>query len=96
MNFCSPENFTSLAKLWYTSKADLNFRILCLSLLSEGLKLPALASPFDAMADLCYTCNEPLVVEIDPDSDVDDGKSPTSPESVPDDVELKCGCHFHW
>jgi hypothetical protein len=49
------------------------------------------------MADLlCATCQEPLVIEVEPDSDVEDSKAPAQVESVPDDVELSCGCHYHW
>lgn len=36
-------------------------------------------------------------MEIEPDSDVEeDGKVPSTTEKVLDDVELSCGCHFHW
>lgn len=48
------------------------------------------------MAGLCTACSEPLLVEIEPDSDVEDSKASMAAESVPDDVELNCGCHFHW
>ena len=54
----------------------------------------------------CAACKEPLTVAVEPDSD-DDGdnrlermtcSSSTAviAETVPDDVELPCGCHFHW
>ncbi|KAJ9607299.1 hypothetical protein H2200_008372 [Cladophialophora chaetospira] len=45
---------------------------------------------------LCASCQEPLVIEIEPDSDVEDSKAPSEVDSVPDDVELSCGCHYHW
>lgn len=51
---------------------------------------------------LCKVCEESLVLRLDPDEDVDDeaGASSAGPstvsESVPDDLELPCGCHFHW
>ena len=49
------------------------------------------------MADQeCSTCHEPLLLEIEADSDVEDSKAPAASESIPDDVELTCGCHFHW
>lgn len=52
----------------------------------------------------CAKCANPLWVEVDPDSDLDDdtqmaGSSSTatdSKERVPDDVTLPCACHFHW
>ncbi|KAF4342720.1 ring finger [Fusarium beomiforme] len=51
---------------------------------------------------LCEACEETLVLRLDPE-DIDDepggfsaaGPS-TSGSSVPDDLELPCGCHFHW
>jgi ferredoxin len=45
---------------------------------------------------LCATCQEPLVLEVEPDSDFEESKAPAQVESVPDDVELSCGCHYHW
>ena len=45
----------------------------------------------------CSTCHEPLLLEIEPDSDVEDSKTPAANESILDDVELNCcACHFHW
>ncbi|CAH0059288.1 unnamed protein product [Clonostachys solani] len=37
----------------------------------------------------CKTCNEALVFRLDDDDDDNDMQ-------VPDDLELRCGCHFHW
>ncbi|KIX06100.1 uncharacterized protein Z518_04074 [Rhinocladiella mackenziei CBS 650.93] len=49
------------------------------------------------MADqICANCQEPLLIEIEPDSDVEDIKATAQVQSVPDDVELSCGCHYHW
>ncbi|KAJ4318105.1 hypothetical protein N0V84_007004 [Fusarium piperis] len=51
---------------------------------------------------LCEVCEESLVLRLDPDEDVDDeaGVASAGPSSVsesfPDDLELPCGCHFHW
>ncbi|KAF2661711.1 hypothetical protein K491DRAFT_700776 [Lophiostoma macrostomum CBS 122681] len=53
---------------------------------------------------VCVTCNNPLILEIEPDDDSDtemgepsSGKAPIpEPTIVPDDVHLNCGCHFHW
>ena len=47
---------------------------------------------------------KPLTVEIEADEDEQyemagssSGKAPAAePETVPDDVQLNCGCHFHW
>ncbi|KAK5990975.1 hypothetical protein PT974_09250 [Cladobotryum mycophilum] len=41
---------------------------------------------------LCEACDEPLVVEID--NEPDDSEIETS--QVPDDLKLRCGCHYHW
>lgn len=38
----------------------------------------------------CKACNEPLLVAIGAE-DSDDEE-----QTVPDDLELTCGCHFHW
>jgi len=53
--------------------------------------------------DICVACHRPLVLEIDDldeDKDVGMGGSSsaaaTAKETVPDDVALSCGCHFHW
>ena len=45
---------------------------------------------------VCEVCHEPLFIEIEPDSEVEDSKTPAQVERVPDDVELSCGCHYHW
>ncbi len=48
--------------------------------------------------DVCESCEDPLLIEIEPDSDSEDNSAASSSalERVPDDVELSCGCHFHW
>lgn len=48
------------------------------------------------MADTCVACQEPLLVDVGADSDVEDSKHVAHHESVLDDVELNCHCHFHW
>lgn len=51
------------------------------------------------MADqICASCHDTLWLEVEPDSDVEDSnsKTPAKTEAVPDDVELSCGCHYHW
>jgi hypothetical protein len=53
---------------------------------------------------VCVACNNPLEVEVDRDSDDEyehgassSSKAPAAaPETVPDDVKMNCGCHFHW
>ncbi|KAH7324444.1 hypothetical protein B0I35DRAFT_348096 [Stachybotrys elegans] len=40
---------------------------------------------------LCKACEEPLVIRIDEDEAGD-----AAADTVPDDLELPCGCHFHW
>ncbi|KAI0446216.1 hypothetical protein F4803DRAFT_59045 [Xylaria telfairii] len=44
-----------------------------------------------AAAPICKVCEDPLVVEVE-DEDGED----TGPQTVPDDLELGCGCHYHW
>ncbi|EXJ95537.1 hypothetical protein A1O1_00659 [Capronia coronata CBS 617.96] len=46
--------------------------------------------------EVCCSCHEPLLIDIEPDSDVEDSKAAAQVHSVPDDVELSCGCHYHW
>ncbi|KAH6652896.1 hypothetical protein BKA67DRAFT_303638 [Truncatella angustata] len=38
----------------------------------------------------CKVCDEPLLLEIE------DEEGGGEVQSVPDDLELSCGCHFHW
>ena len=46
--------------------------------------------------ELCASCSESLLIEVEPDSEVEESKVSEHINSVPDDVELGCGCHFHW
>lgn len=51
--------------------------------------------------ELCADCKKPLIIHIDPDSEEDNdsvGDKFNANQSyiVDDDVELQCGCHFHW
>ncbi|KAF2083253.1 hypothetical protein K490DRAFT_60648 [Saccharata proteae CBS 121410] len=57
------------------------------------------------MAEACVVCENPLVLEFYDDSDDEDvqmGGSSSSaaaaaaPKTLPDDLHLNCGCHFHW
>ena len=48
------------------------------------------------MSGNCAACDEPLLVLVESDSEAEDSKNAAAPETVPDDVELGCGCHFHW
>lgn len=53
------------------------------------------------MMKICSTCQNPLTVLVNPedehDSDLIDTSSSTNHSfMVDDDVELQCGCHFHW
>ncbi|KAF1941384.1 hypothetical protein EJ02DRAFT_455191 [Clathrospora elynae] len=53
---------------------------------------------------VCVACNKPLEVEIEPDEEEEyetgassSSKAPAAAlETYPDDVQLTCGCHFHW
>ncbi len=38
----------------------------------------------------CEVCRDPLAIEVDAEDSGDEG------QTVPDDLELTCGCHFHW
>ncbi|KAI1331838.1 hypothetical protein F5Y16DRAFT_245016 [Xylariaceae sp. FL0255] len=40
----------------------------------------------------CKVCEDPLVVEVEDEEAEDTGMQKT----VLDDLELSCGCHFHW
>ncbi|KAF2487171.1 hypothetical protein BDY17DRAFT_4782 [Neohortaea acidophila] len=52
------------------------------------------------MATTCAKCHEALEVEIGPDEDEDvemeASSSGNNTQTIPDDVHLPCGCHFHW
>ncbi|KAJ6443443.1 fungal specific transcription factor [Purpureocillium lavendulum] len=41
----------------------------------------------------CKACDEPLILRVDEDED--EGVNAES-QTIPDDVALQCGCHFHW
>ncbi|KAI0383224.1 hypothetical protein F5Y04DRAFT_250876 [Hypomontagnella monticulosa] len=38
----------------------------------------------------CKVCEQPLTLELDNDDGSDE------PQLIPDDLELTCGCHYHW
>ncbi|KAH6667011.1 hypothetical protein F5X68DRAFT_225271 [Plectosphaerella plurivora] len=40
----------------------------------------------------CRICNDHLLLEVENDSD-DEGETT---QKVPDDLSLRCGCHYHW
>lgn len=45
------------------------------------------------MAEICRVCHDPLTITLDPE-DLEDGDQ--QQQTVPDDLLLPCGCHFHW
>ncbi|AEO59292.1 hypothetical protein MYCTH_2307479 [Thermothelomyces thermophilus ATCC 42464] len=45
------------------------------------------------MTETCKACHDPLIISLDPE-DLDNGEN--QPQTVPDDLLLPCGCHFHW
>lgn len=69
---------------------------------------PARCAPCSAQhPPICAACGKPLFVELDESEDLDaddtamaGGESSDAPAArfctVPDDVRLHCGCHFHW
>ena len=53
----------------------------------------------DPTMEACVKCNDPLLVQIESDAEDEDASAKPSAEdgrTVPDSVELRCGCHFHW
>ncbi|TGJ83458.1 hypothetical protein E0Z10_g5306 [Xylaria hypoxylon] len=44
-----------------------------------------------AATSICKICEDPLVVEVEDEDGEDAGL-----QTVPDDLELSCSCHFHW
>ncbi|KAK1750869.1 hypothetical protein QBC47DRAFT_88608 [Echria macrotheca] len=42
------------------------------------------------MTAVCRVCNDPLELTMDPEESGDES------QTVPDDLELGCGCHYHW
>ena len=44
----------------------------------------------------CVACSKPLTLYIDPDEETASGSGSQAGSYVDDDVELQCGCHFHW
>ncbi len=49
---------------------------------------------------VCAHCQKPLTISIEPDSEDEDADHDLpmgeEPETLPDDVRLSCGDHFHW
>jgi len=49
---------------------------------------------------LCVACQKPLTLLIEPEEEDEDesmgGSSVDAGSYVDDDVQLECGCHFHW
>ncbi|KAK3902237.1 hypothetical protein C8A05DRAFT_15688 [Staphylotrichum tortipilum] len=43
----------------------------------------------------CESCADFLVFTLSPDDD-DPNPSSSAPATIPDDLALPCGCHFHW
>ncbi len=39
---------------------------------------------------VCKQCSERLILEVEDEDD------PETIKELPDDLELPCGCHFHW
>ncbi|KAL8999785.1 MAG: hypothetical protein Q9169_001458 [Polycauliona sp. 2 TL-2023] len=45
----------------------------------------------------CVACGKPLTLEIDPEEEDEyEQDTAASGTTVPDSVELTCGCYFHW
>jgi len=46
----------------------------------------------------CRICEQPLIIELDPDSFDEAAASSSVGAAItaPDDLLLPCGCHFHW
>lgn len=80
-----------------------NTRIDRLACVLRHLHVPASPCPSSTtaavytstMASVCKVCQDPLVIAIEPDSD-DECQAVEEIQNVPDDLEMPCGCHFHW
>jgi hypothetical protein len=48
------------------------------------------------MSSHCKACNDPLVLRLGEDDEDPNQSGTGAEETVPDDLELPCGCHFHW
>ena len=50
----------------------------------------------------CKACQDPLVISLNPEDEIESGDeggagpSQEQGQTVPDDLELPCGCHYHW
>jgi hypothetical protein len=54
----------------------------------------------------CHLCGDPLLIRLDDGADSDGDREhheneqveydTAGHETIPDDLELPCGCHFHW
>ncbi|KAH8596389.1 hypothetical protein B0O99DRAFT_114927 [Bisporella sp. PMI_857] len=46
----------------------------------------------------CKVCSQELIIELDPEdfNEATSSAAGGSASSVPDDLLLSCGCHFHW
>ena len=51
----------------------------------------------------CATCQKPLTLDVHDEeeeeqdlTEIGGSSSAQCGETVPDDVQLLCGCHFHW
>ncbi|KAL2039723.1 hypothetical protein N7G274_007582 [Stereocaulon virgatum] len=48
----------------------------------------------------CVACSKPLILHIEPEEDDEEfsmaASSTNAGKDVDDDVQLQCGCHFHW
>jgi hypothetical protein len=43
----------------------------------------------------CVACSKALTLDIEPEEE-EAGSSASNGSYVDDDVQLQCGCHFHW
>jgi hypothetical protein len=62
------------------------------------LKSKTITSPWDSFTmSKCRICEQNLVIELDPES-FDEATASTVGQAAtaPDDLLLRCGCHFHW
>lgn len=50
---------------------------------------------YDIMAG-CVACSKPLTLYIEYDEEDAGSSSANTGSYVDDDVQLQCGCHFHW
>ena len=94
-----PGSMPPLSGGWWGFRRDLEddisvtpqyYVLVCVSSYVWWYSLPRVAMASTTMA-ACRVCEDPLALQVDAEDDESD-----EPRSVPNDLTLPCGCHFHW